>query len=188
MIRVLCVDDHPAVVAGLEGLIRTEPGLVPTGAAASGAELWPALNRTRPDVVLLDFHLPDDSGLLLCHRIKGCMTPAPQVVIFSGYAESALAVPARLARADGLLSKGVPARELFGTIRQVWGGQSALKEVSPEQMREVSRRLPAEDLPFVTMLAHGTSPREVAGVLGLGAEELRHRTRRVITELTRDLD
>ena len=51
MIRILLVDDHPALRAGLTAVLRAEPGLVPLGTAADEEELWPALHRTKPDVV-----------------------------------------------------------------------------------------------------------------------------------------
>ena len=63
MIRVAIVDDHHALRLGLDTAIRSEPGLVPAGVAATAAELAPLLYRTRPDVVLLDYNLPDTDGL-----------------------------------------------------------------------------------------------------------------------------
>jgi DNA-binding NarL/FixJ family response regulator len=57
MIRVLVVDDHPAVRAGLVGLLRSEPGLVVAGAAANAEDALEAAKRDGPDVVLLDYDL-----------------------------------------------------------------------------------------------------------------------------------
>ena len=74
--------------------------------------------------MLLDYHLPKGDGLQLCYRIKQ-QAPAPARVIFSAYASPELVLPARLAKADALLSKGVGARELFETIRRVNARRSA---------------------------------------------------------------
>ena len=117
MIRIVVVDDHPALRAGLHTVLDAEPGFVFVG-ESSGAEenVWPVLNRSRPDLVLLDYHLPRGDGLQLCYRIKHDVL-APKVVIFTEYAIPALALPATLARADGLLHKGVGARELFEALR-----------------------------------------------------------------------
>ncbi|MDP8968072.1 MAG: response regulator transcription factor, partial [Actinomycetota bacterium] len=100
MIRILIVDDHPAMRAGLTAVLRAEPGLVPLDAATSVSDLWPTLKRTRPDVVVLDYHLPGDDGLVLCRRIKREL-PAPAVLLYSAYADAALTIPARLAGVDG---------------------------------------------------------------------------------------
>ena len=82
MIRVAVVDDHPALRAGLQTVLDSEPHIVFVG-GSDGAEehLWPMLNLVRPDVVLLDYHLPRGDGLQLCYRIKQDV-PAPRVIIF----------------------------------------------------------------------------------------------------------
>ena len=112
MIRVLLVDDHPAMRTGLAAVLAAEPGMVVLGAAASAEELSPALNRTKPDVVLLDYHLPSSDGLVLCRMLKRAV-PAPGVLLYSAYADASLAIPAILAGADGLLNKAAPAKELY---------------------------------------------------------------------------
>ena len=66
MIRVLVVDDHPVLRAGLEAVLRAEPGFVCVGVAADGAEMSRVLHRTAPDVVVLDRRLGDEDGLALC--------------------------------------------------------------------------------------------------------------------------
>jgi DNA-binding NarL/FixJ family response regulator len=63
MIRVAVVDDHHAVRLGLHAAIRSEPGLVHTGVASNGAGVASMLERSRPDVILLDYYLPDADGL-----------------------------------------------------------------------------------------------------------------------------
>ena len=92
MIRIAIVDDHPALRAGLRTVIDAEPGLVFAGESNGQEEsLWPLLRRTRPDLVLLDYHLPESDGLQLCYRIKRQITP-PKVLVYSAYASPALAL------------------------------------------------------------------------------------------------
>ena len=112
MIRILIVDDHPAMRTGLSAVLRAEPGLVPLDAVGSVGDLWPALHRTRPDVVVLDYHLPGDDGVPACRRLKREL-PAPAVLLYSAYADAALAIPAVLAgdaAVAGTASHGRPAR------------------------------------------------------------------------------
>ena len=79
MIRVLVVDDHPVLRAGLESLLRMEPGFSCTGTAGDAAGFWPLLRSTEPDVVLLDRHLPDADGVDVARQIAA--TPYPPAVV-----------------------------------------------------------------------------------------------------------
>ena len=154
MIRILLVDDHPALRAGLTAVLRAEPGLVPLGTAGVEEELWPALHRTKPDVVVLDYHVPPADGLQLCRRIKRSMPP-PKVLLYSAYADASLVIPAMLAGADGVVNKGAPANELYDAIRTVARGESVMPPMSRELLDDANARLDAEDLPMLVMALDG---------------------------------
>ena len=79
MIRVLVFDDHPALRAGLRAVLGAEPGFVLAGTAGTAEELLPLVRRTRPDVVLLDYHVPGADGLQLCQRLKRELPPSAVV-------------------------------------------------------------------------------------------------------------
>jgi DNA-binding NarL/FixJ family response regulator len=166
VIRVLIVDDHPAMRAGLTAVLRAEPGIVPLAAIASAEELAPALQRTAPDVVLLDYHLPTDDGLVLCRQIKR-QVPTPGVLLYSAYADASLVVPAILAGADGVLNKSVPAGELYDALRTVARGEKVLPAVSRELLDDATARLDPEDLPILGMVLDGEPLSEAARVLRL---------------------
>ena len=182
MIRILLVDDHPAVRAGLSAVLRAEPGLVPLDAASSVGDLWPALNRTKPDVVVLDYHLPGEDGLVVCRQVKRTM-PAPAVLMYSAYADASLTIPAVLAGADGIVNKGAPANELFDAIRRVSRGERVLPPISRELLDAASAQLDTDDLPILGMLLDGTPPAEAAQVLGMEAGEVANRLDRMIARL-----
>jgi DNA-binding NarL/FixJ family response regulator len=183
MIRVIVVDDHPALRAGLQTVLQSEPGIVYAGESSGEEEsLWPLLRRVEPDVVLLDYHLPHGDGLQLCYRIKQ-QVPAPKVVIFSAYASQELILPAQLARADGLLSKGVGARELFEAIRSIYGGGRLLGEPSAVVLRETLARIPEEDRALTGMLLDGASERDIARTLGLEVKDVHHAVQRTLSVL-----
>jgi DNA-binding NarL/FixJ family response regulator len=182
MIRVAIVDDHHALRLGLDTAIRSEPGLVPAGVAATAAELAPVLYRNRPDVVLLDYNLPDVDGLTVCRDIKS-QVPAPGVILYSAFADASMTVPAIVAGADGIVNKGVPARELFEAIREVARGGDALPAISGELLEAASLTLDEEDLPILGMLIDRTPAHEIADTLRLELPPLRRRIGRMLGRL-----
>src|SRR5690349_11682313 len=126
--RIAVIDPQPATRAGLSMLLRTEPGLVPVGAATGvhdGAEL---AERLRPDVVLLEPHLLDGDGLGLCRRLRAA-ADAPRVILYASDPDGTLGLLARVAGADGLVDKAAAPVELFDAIRVVARGDTALPPV-----------------------------------------------------------
>jgi DNA-binding NarL/FixJ family response regulator len=101
--RILFVDDHPAVRAGLASVLRGEPGMVVVGAAGRPAEAVTKVTLTSPDVVLVDYQLPDYDGLVLCQQLKSLPEP-PAVLVYSAYADGSLAIAAMVAGAEGVLN------------------------------------------------------------------------------------
>jgi DNA-binding NarL/FixJ family response regulator len=182
MIRVLIVDDHLALRAGLSAVLDAEPGIVPLATAGSEDELWPALRRTRPDLVLLDYHLPGRDGLTLCRHIKRTMPP-PRVLLYSAYADAALAIPAALAGADGVVHKGAPALELYEAIRLVARGERVRPPLSRELLNDATARLDPEDLPVVGMALDDTPAGEIAAALRIEQHELDARIDRMLAAL-----
>ncbi|MGH2899404.1 MAG: response regulator [Solirubrobacteraceae bacterium] len=182
MIRILIVDDHPAMRAGLTAVLRAEPGLVPLDAATSVDDLWPTLNRTKPDVIVLDYHLPKDDGLVLCRSIKR-QIPAPAVLLYSAYADATLTIPARLAGVDGLVSKSAPANELYDAIRRVARGERVLPPISRELLDTAGAALAPEELPILGMMLEDTPHSEMATALGIDAAEVSRRLDRMIQRL-----
>ena len=187
MIRVAVVDDHPALRAGLQTVLDAEPDITCVG-ESDGAEerIWPMLNLVRPDVVLLDYHLPRSDGLQLCYRIKQ-QVPAPRVVIFTAYASPTLALPATLARADGVLAKGAGARDLFTAIRFVFAGDQLLPLISAKVLEDASAELLGDDRALVGMLLDGASENDVAHTLRQPARDVRHSVQRILSALRLDV-
>jgi DNA-binding NarL/FixJ family response regulator len=171
MIRLLIVDDHPAMRAGLTAVLRAEPGLVPLASASSAEDLEPAVQRTKPDVVLLDYHLPGTDGLRLCRRLKR-QPPAPAVLLYSAYADASLVIPAVLAGADGLLNKSAPAPELFDALRSVARGERVLPPIPRELLATAAERLDPEHMPVLAMMVDGTPAGEVAETLRMSPGEI----------------
>jgi DNA-binding NarL/FixJ family response regulator len=116
MIRVLVVDDHPVLRAGLEAVLRAEPGFVCVGGAEDGEAMWRMLRRTRPDVVVLDHRLGDEDGVELCRALRA-EPVAPSVLLYTADPTPALERSALGAGASGLIDKAVDVDALFDAIR-----------------------------------------------------------------------
>ncbi len=186
MIRILIVDDHPALRAGLTAVLRSAPGLVPLDAATSVGDLWPALHRTRPDVVVLDLHLPGDDGLVLCRRIKR-QPPAPAVLLYSAYADASLTIPALLAGVDGLVNKAAPANELYDAIRRVARGERVRPPMSRQLLDAATAELQPDELPILGKTLDNTPLTDMAAALGIEPADVEHRIDRMIKRLKVDI-
>ncbi len=182
MTRVVIVDDHPAIRAGLVAVLRSEPGLVPVGAVEGPDEALAAVRQSHADVALVDYHLRESDGLVLCRRLKSLRRP-PGVLVYSAFAEKGLAIPAIIAGADALVDKGTPTDELFDAIRTVARGKATMPAVTPALMAATAARLETADLPILGMLMDGTPPAEIAHVLRLGGGELEARLTEMLQRL-----
>ena len=182
LVRVAVVDDHAAIRIGLTSALASQPGLVCVGVAADGEELLPLLHRTRPRVVVLDYHLPRVSGLELCRRIKSDVL-APAVLLYSAYADPSLVVPALVAGADGIVHKGSPARELFEAIHVLAGGGTQMPPLIPELLEAARTALDAQDRRVLDLLVDWTPRWEIAAALGVPIPEIDERTGRMLARL-----
>ena len=183
VVRVVVVDDHPAVRLGLKAAISSEPGLACVGIAGDGGEMESVLYRSRPDVVLLDYHLPHVSGIQLCRQIKA--EPfAPAVLLYSAYADLGLLLPAMVAGADGMVHKGAPAREVLAAIRSVASGESRFAPVLPEILEDAATTLHAVDRPLLQLMTERVPRDDIAARLGLSRAELDERTERILEQLS----
>ena len=171
-VSVLVVDDHPALRAGLEQLLDQEPGYRLLGAVSSEAELAVALQRDRPDVVVLDYALTRGDGLSACFRLKQRPRP-PAVVLYSAYVDNIFAVPATLAQADAIVSKSAPVEVLLAAIEAAAAGETQVPSPDPEVIEAASSRLDAEDLPILGMLFARVRVDDIATTLGVEPREVR---------------
>lgn len=156
-IRILVVDDHPAMRSGLQAALESQPGFLPLGVAGNEEELWARHHAIKPDLVLLDYHLPATDGCVLCHRLKREL-PAPAVIIYSAYADSRLAVPATVAGADALVHKSLPASELVTAIARVAGGERLMPPLHDGDVEAALARLDSQETAVVRRLLESGAP------------------------------
>ena len=182
MTRIVVIDPHPAVRAGLAMLLRTEPELVPVASAAGARDGLELVERQRPDVVLLDPQLLDGDGLAVCRKLRALEYP-PHVVLYTGDGDPTLPVTARVAGADGLVDKAAPAPELFEAIRLVARGGDALPRLDRAQLDAAAHRVEPDDLALLAMLVDRTPPADVAETLHLDRRRLGRRIEKLLVRL-----
>jgi DNA-binding NarL/FixJ family response regulator len=181
-IRVLVIDDHPALRAGLRDLLDNEPGFDCIAALSPGDGLLAAVAESRPDVVVLDYALGADDGLSTCFRLKQ-QPRASAVILYSAYVDHVFAVPAAIAQADAAVAKTAPIDELLSAIRAAAADALDTPRLDAELVQAASARLLADDLPIAAMLLDATPVRDIAMTLGMSVDEVRRRALRIIGRL-----
>ncbi len=181
--RVIVVDDHAAVREGIRAMLASEPDLDPIAVTATARDAVALAQRTRPDVMVLDYHLPDEDGLSLCLRLK-CTHDPPAALIYSAFADEHLVALAIIAGADALMSKAADPDELGDVVRALAEGTARLPTLAPIAMKSVASRLEADDLPILGMLAHRTPPAEIATTLRMDEAWLCTRRWAMLNRLT----
>lgn len=140
-IRVLLVDDSALVRRGVRSVIEahSEQGAIEVvGEAASAAAAMTEVMRLRPDVVLLDLRLPDDSGINVCRRIH-TEAPATRVLVLTSFVDDNLVYNAVIAGAHGYLMKEVDPPTLLEAIAKAASGQSILAPDITERVMKMLR-------------------------------------------------
>jgi DNA-binding NarL/FixJ family response regulator len=173
-LRVLVVDDHPAVRRGLRELLEDQPDFDVLDAVASAEDAMSVAEQTEFDVAVVDYQLGGRSGLWLSRKLKRLPAP-PKVVVYSAYCDGPLAAACVVAEADGLVSKGGVGSELCAAIRAVARGELRLPLVPLALAAAMRRRLDAEEQAIFGMLLAGIPPVEIGQTLGISAGWLESR-------------
>ena len=165
-VRVVLVDDHPVVRAGLRALLDGQPDLSVVGEADSAAAAERVVSATRPDVVLMDLALGDGPGGAPATAALRALPDPPQVLVLTTYQTEADILAALDAGALGFLLKDAPPDELYRAVRQVAAGQMTL--APPVAARLAARAsapapaLSAREIEILGLLAEGRSNRDLA--------------------------
>lgn len=183
-VRVLIVDDHPVVRAGLASLLRRQAGVKLSGAAHSGEEALKLLDRSYVDVVLLDLRMPSVSGIDLLNAMKQHENP-PRAIILSSYELEEEIYQAVKAGARGYLSKNASREEILAAIETVADGGTYFPERVAQwiQEREARSGLSAREIEILEMVSRGLTNKEIAGVLHISHYTVRNHINHISAKL-----
>ncbi|MFD5800794.1 response regulator transcription factor [Streptomyces sp. NPDC127020] len=124
-IRLLIVDDDPLVRAGLSLMLGGADDVEIVGEAADGDEVEALVDRTRPDVVLMDIRMPVVDGLAATERLRG-RAEAPQIIVLTTFHADEQVLRALRAGAAGFVLKDTPPTEILDAVRRVAAGDPVL--------------------------------------------------------------
>lgn len=172
--KILIVDDHPIVRAGLRRLLGPELA-AEVQEAASGKEALSVFRRQRPDLVILDLNLPDIGGLEIIARLK-IVDPEARILVLSMHDDPIHVMRALQAGAAGYVSKNIPPDELLEAVRRVARGRTYVEREIAEELVFSNIRTPPQpledlssrDLEILRLLAQGRSLAQIADALGIG--------------------
>ena len=190
MIRVLLVDDHPVVRAGLRAVVESQDDFEVVGEAATGEEGPRRAALDEPDLVLMDLQMPGIGGVAATRQILD-LAPAPHVVILTTYDTDADILSALDAGAIGYLLKDAPPDILFASIRSAAAGETALAPAEASRLVERVRRpdqgsLSARELEVLDLLAEGVANREIATRLHVSEATVKTHLVHIFTKLDVD--
>ena len=193
-IRVLLVDDHAVMRAGLRALLASEPDIEVIGEASTGEEGVEETGRLRPDVVLMDLSMPGCGGLAATRRIAALGLPT-RVLVLTVHAEREYLLPLLDAGGSGYVTKASADRELLEAIRVVARGDVYLDPGAARLLvttfrtpREPERespleRLSAREREVLTLAAEGYSSTEIGERLGISGKTVETYRERVMGKL-----
>lgn len=183
-IRLLIVDDHPVVRAGLASMLSSYPELAVVGGVASGAAALAAIRKTRVDVVLLDLRMPEMSGLETLRATKQMDVP-PKVIILTTFETDEDIYQTILAGADGYLLKVSSDEEMLDAIHSAISGQRYFPPYIASRFVECAPRasLSPSDIELLDLLAGGTSDIEIANRLHIRKKSVWDKFDRILEQM-----
>lgn len=174
--RLLLVDDHEVVRAGLRALLAGIDDMEIVGEAESVAEAIREAARLAPDVILMDLRLPDGSGLDACREILS-NAPATRILFLTSYADEQAATSTVLAGAAGYLLKDIGYKALIGAIRDVAAGRPILDpRVTEPVISRVQRAeaLSGQERRVLELVVQGKTNKEIAAALELSDKTVKN--------------
>jgi DNA-binding NarL/FixJ family response regulator len=196
-ISVVIVDDEILVRAGISLVLEAAGDIEVVGEAADGLEAVRIVRDVRPDIVLLDVHMPTMNGLEAARHILDDRTSETRVIMLTTFDRDEYVYTAMKAGASGFLLKSAPPEELTRSIRLIAAGDTQLAPAVTRRLVEdfVRRPPPGQALPnafdsltereidVLKLVAEGLSNSEIAGRLYLSEATVKTHINRILTKL-----
>lgn len=192
MIHILVADDHTVVRRGLVEIIDGEPDMKVVAQAASGRSVLRELEKTSPDLIILDITMPDGGGMEVLRQLQNSR-PATPVLVLSVHSEDQYAIRVLKAGAAGYLMKDCAPEELVEAIRRVAAGRRYITPYQAEKLADaVAGResgqphevLSDREFQTLRLIGMGLSVSEIADELALSPKTVSTYRRRMMDKMS----
>ena len=190
--RVLVVDDHPLFRAGLAAILEAAEDLTVVAEATNGAEAVELAGETRPDLVVMDLHMPEVGGVEATRRIL-LDHPAARILILTMLDDDAALAAALEAGARGFLVKGADRAQVLRAVRAVAAGDLVLSPAVADRLAPMLSRagrshdafpdLTARENEILLLMSVGRDNAEIAHELSLSLKTVRNYVSSILTKL-----
>src|SRR5438067_1956174 len=185
-ITVLVTDDHAMFAQGVVRSLQEEDDIVVVGTAGSVEESVAAARMHAPDVVLMDYELPDGTGVDAAERIKAEL-PETKVVMVTSYTDEGVLVRAIEAGCSGYVTKHKVIEEVVSAVRAAAAGEALISPAMLARLRPTKRGVGADltsrEIEVLSLLAEGLANQAIADKLVISVHTVRHHVQNIITKL-----
>lgn len=183
-ISILTVDDHPLICTGIAALIAAYPDLEVVATAASGTDAVRQFRAHRPDVTLMDLHLPQMSGLEAIIAIREEF-PEARIIVLTTDAGDVQVRRALQAGARGYVLKNALHRELIDGIRAVHAGHKCMSSEATFAMAEhaLDDALTPQELRVLRLVAQGLANKEIAAKISASETTVKGQVASILSKL-----
>jgi DNA-binding NarL/FixJ family response regulator len=192
MIRVLVVDDHAVVRAGLVSLLATTEDIAVAGEARDGSLAVDMAIAMRPDIVLMDASMPGIDGVEAASRIVRAW-PDARIVMLTSFADHDRVISSLDAGAVGYLLKDADPDELLRAIRAAAAGESPLSpraanvlllsRTKPAAASRADQRLSAREMEVLRHLHAGLANKQIAQIMGIAEKTVKAHLTSIFTRI-----
>lgn len=196
MIKVVVVDDQALIRDGLRTMLELDDGISVVGEAADGADALDAVQRTRPDLVLMDIRMPGVDGLEATRRLLN-RPGGPKVLVLTTYEADEYVIEAMRAGASGFLLKDLRKGQLVRAVHQAAAGDLVIDpsitkrliekvvdtKLAQTQARAALNRLTEREIEVLKLMARGLTNAELAAELSVSESTVKTHVARVLDKL-----
>ncbi len=198
-VRIVVVDDHVILRDGIVGILGAESDFEVVGVAGTVADALALVHASRPDMILMDYGLPDGTGLEATKEILA-LYPNTNIVLLTVHEEDDLLFEAVRSGASGYLLKNISAAELLAKLRGLARGDAAISAAQTRRiMSEFARTAPIQpaeqqeairltnrELEVLQLIVDGATNRQIAAELHISIHTVKNHVNHILEKLDVD--